>query len=47
MTSDRPYRRAMGEPAAVRELQAAAGTQLCPRSVRAALRVIDAARAAA
>ena len=47
MTSDRPYRPAIGEDAAVRELHAAAGSQLCPRSVRAALRVIDGARAAA
>ena len=47
MTSDRPYRAAIGEDAAVRELHAAAGSQLCPRSVRAALRVIDGARAAA
>jgi hypothetical protein len=47
MTSDRPYRRALGEEAAIRELHAAAGSQLCPRSVRAALRIIDGARAAA
>jgi HD domain/GAF domain len=47
MTSDRPYRAAMGEEAAVRELHAAAGSQLCPSTVRAALRVIDGARPAA
>jgi response regulator RpfG family c-di-GMP phosphodiesterase len=47
MTSDRPYRRALGEEAAIRELHAAAGSQLCPQSVRAALRVIDGARVAA
>lgn len=47
MTSDRPYRAAMGEEAAIRELHAAAGSQLCPSTVRAALRVIDGARAAA
>jgi HD-GYP domain-containing protein (c-di-GMP phosphodiesterase class II) len=47
MTSDRPYRTAMAEEAAVRELHAAAGSQLCPSTVRAALRVIDGARAAA
>jgi hypothetical protein len=47
MTSDRPYRAALGEEAAIRELHAAAGSQLCPSTVRAALRVIDGARAAA
>jgi putative nucleotidyltransferase with HDIG domain len=47
MTSDRPYRTAMGEEAAIRELHAAAGSQLCPSTVRAALRVIDGARTAA
>ena len=47
MTSDRPYRSAMGEEAAIQEMHAAAGSQLCPSTVRAALRVIDGARAAA
>ena len=47
MTSDRPYRAAMGEEAAIGELHAAAGSQLCPSTVRAALRVIDGARTAA
>jgi HD-GYP domain-containing protein (c-di-GMP phosphodiesterase class II) len=46
MASDRPYRAALREGQAVRELRASAGSQLCPCSVRAALRVVDGAQAA-
>jgi len=37
MTSDRPYRGAMGADAALRELERNAGTQFCPRAVAALL----------
>jgi HD-GYP domain-containing protein (c-di-GMP phosphodiesterase class II) len=40
MTSDRPYRKAMGVPAALAELESNAGTQSCPRVVRALLEVV-------
>jgi putative nucleotidyltransferase with HDIG domain len=40
MTSDRPYRRSLGARAAIRELERGAGTQFCPRSVAALLRVL-------
>jgi hypothetical protein len=41
MTSDRPYRQAMLVEDAVAELSAAAGTQFCPGTVAALLRVLD------
>jgi response regulator RpfG family c-di-GMP phosphodiesterase len=41
MTSDRPYRRALSHEVALRELSEHAGTQFCPRTVAAALRVIS------
>lgn len=40
MTSDRPYREAMGQEAAMEELERNAGTQFCPRTVAALLEVI-------
>jgi response regulator RpfG family c-di-GMP phosphodiesterase len=40
MTSDRPYQKAMGVPAALAELESNAGTQFCPRAVRALLEVV-------
>lgn len=39
MTSDRPYRGAMGEEAAMEELERNAGTQFCPHTVRTLLSV--------
>ena len=41
MTTDRPYRERMPAEHAVRELQAAAGTQFDPLVVEAVLRVVD------
>ncbi len=41
MTSDRPYRKALGDEAARAELAANAGTQFDPRAVRAVLDVVD------
>jgi len=35
MTSDRPYRKALGVEAALEELEKNAGTQFCPRTVEA------------
>ena len=46
MTTDRPYRRRLSHPEAVRRLRAASGTQLDPRVVEACLVVIAALRAA-
>ena len=40
MTSDRPYRKAMAQADACAELAAGAGTQFCPQTVAAALRVL-------
>jgi HD-GYP domain-containing protein (c-di-GMP phosphodiesterase class II) len=40
MTSDRPYREAMGREAAMEELERNAGAQFCPRTVAALLGVI-------
>jgi HD-GYP domain-containing protein (c-di-GMP phosphodiesterase class II) len=40
MTSDRPYRRALGVEAALAELREGAGTQFDPRVVEACLRVL-------
>ncbi len=37
MTSERPYREALGADAALRELERNAGTQFCPRAVEALL----------
>ncbi len=37
MTSGRPYRKALGTDAALRELERNAGTQFCPRAVEALL----------
>ena len=41
MTSDRPYRKAMPPEEARRELAAGQGTQFCPTTVPALLRVLD------
>ena len=41
MTSDRPYRRALTEAEARVELERHAGTQFCPTTVAALLRVLD------
>ena len=41
MTSDRPYRRALTEAEARIELERHAGTQFCPTTVAALLRVLD------
>ena len=41
MTSDRPYRRALSDEQARAELERHAGTQFCPTTVAALLRVID------
>jgi diguanylate cyclase (GGDEF)-like protein/putative nucleotidyltransferase with HDIG domain len=41
MTSDRPYRRALSEEQARAELERHAGTQFCPTTVAALLRVLD------
>ena len=41
MTSDRPYRRALTEDEARAELERHAGTQFCPTTVAALLRVLD------
>jgi response regulator RpfG family c-di-GMP phosphodiesterase len=40
MTSDRPYRAALGHEAAVEEIRKGAGSQFCPEAVDAALRVL-------
>jgi len=40
MTSDRPYRRALGVEAALGELEKNAGTQFCPRTVEAFVGVV-------
>jgi hypothetical protein len=42
MTSDRPYRKAMSADQARAEISAGAGTQFCPTSAQAFLRVLDA-----
>ena len=44
MTSDRPYRKAMGVEAALRELEKNAGTQFCSRTVEAFVRVVGQGR---
>ena len=44
MTSDRPYREAMGPRAAIEELERNTGTQFCPRTISALLDVIDYSR---
>jgi HD-GYP domain-containing protein (c-di-GMP phosphodiesterase class II) len=44
MTTDRPYRKRLSHPEAVRRLLDAAGTQFDPLVVRAALTVLDNAR---
>ncbi|HTU79064.1 MAG TPA: diguanylate cyclase [Solirubrobacteraceae bacterium] len=41
MTSDRPYRRALGHEAALREINDNAGSQFCPRSALALARVLE------
>ena len=41
MTSDRPYRRALTDEEARAELQRHAGTQFCPTTVAALLRVLE------
>jgi response regulator RpfG family c-di-GMP phosphodiesterase len=41
MTSDRPYRRAIGTTRALEELRENAGAQFCPRAVRALLEVVE------
>ena len=40
MISDRPYRKALGAQAALEELQGNAGTQFCPHTVPALLRIV-------
>jgi two-component system cell cycle response regulator len=44
MTSDRPYRRALGVQAALAELRKNAGTQFCPRTVEAFVGMVEQAR---
>jgi len=46
MTTDRPYRKRLSHPEAVRRLRDASGTQLDPRVVEACLVVIARLRAA-
>jgi putative nucleotidyltransferase with HDIG domain len=46
MTTDRPYRRALGRDHALRELETNAGTQFCARAVNALVSVVDTAEAA-
>ena len=46
MTTDRPYRRALGRDHALRELERNADTQFCGRAVHALVSVVDAAEAA-
>jgi len=41
MTTDRPYRKRLSHPEAVRRLLDASGTQFDPRVVQAALAVLD------
>src|SRR5918999_5683254 len=41
MTSDRPYRRALNAAEARREIERHAGTQFCPTTVAALMRVLD------
>ncbi len=41
MTTDRPYRKALGDEAARRRLVAGAGTQFDPAVVEALLQVLD------
>jgi putative nucleotidyltransferase with HDIG domain len=41
MTSDRPYRKALGHAAAVAEIRREAGHQFCPRSAAALLAVLE------
>ena len=47
MTTDRPYRKRLSHPEAVRRLREAAGTQFDPRVVQVALDVLDERRASA
>ena len=44
MTSDRPYRKALGVQAALRELEKNAGSQFCPRTVEAFVGVVGQGR---
>jgi polar amino acid transport system substrate-binding protein len=44
MTTDRPYRKRLSHPEAVRRLHDASGTQFDPRVVQAALAALDEAR---
>jgi putative two-component system response regulator len=46
MTSDRPYRRSLGDVEAVRRLRAGAGTQWDPRVVRVFIELLEAGRLA-
>jgi putative nucleotidyltransferase with HDIG domain len=46
MTSDRPYRRALGRDHALRELERNAGTQFCSKAVHALISIVHAAEAA-
>ena len=46
MTTDRPYRRALGRDHALRELEQNADTQFCSKAVHALVSVVDAAEAA-
>jgi HD-GYP domain-containing protein (c-di-GMP phosphodiesterase class II) len=47
MTTDRPYRRRLSHPEAVRRLREGAGSQFDPRVVEICLGVLEAARSAA
>ena len=40
MTSDRPYRKALGAEAALREFKKNAGAQFCPRTIEAFVGVV-------
>ncbi len=40
MTSDRPYRKAMGIRETLEELERKAGTQFCPRAIPTLLEVV-------
>ncbi len=40
MTSDRPYRRALGHESAVEQIEAGAGSQFCPYTCRVLLRAL-------
>jgi len=45
MTSDRPYRRALGHAAALKEIRGNAGSQFCPQAAAALMHVLERGRA--